>query len=120
MIMQDAKDGAGMFKCLSCEKPITLHRPGIRPDTVQGTDGSLYRAGKESADTERYSPRWASSQTPGSSSGRQSSPPKGVKSASPPRRQSISGPEKPPDSRPSSATKPKTRPSSAKVRATVA
>jgi hypothetical protein len=64
MIMQDANVGAGMLKCLSCERPVALHRPGPPPGSgrepviTQGTDKLMYRASKDDG---RYSPRWASS-----------------------------------------------------------
>jgi peptidoglycan hydrolase CwlO-like protein len=64
MIMQDANVGAGMLKCLSCERPVALHRPGPPPGSgrepviTQGTDKMMYRANKDDV---QYSPRWASS-----------------------------------------------------------
>ncbi|EKX42422.1 hypothetical protein GUITHDRAFT_141351 [Guillardia theta CCMP2712] len=63
MVMQDANVAAGMLKCLSCEKPVLLHRPGPPPGSgrepviTQGTDGMMYRAAKEA----EYSPQWTSS-----------------------------------------------------------
>mmetsp|Transcript_33619 Transcript_33619/g.82678 ORF Transcript_33619/g.82678 Transcript_33619/m.82678 type:complete len:374 (+) Transcript_33619:56-1177(+) len=75
MIMQDSNVGAGMLKCLSCEKPVALHKPGPPPGIgrepvlVHGQDHNFYRASKEPSaaggGTEgQYSPRWASSTSP--------------------------------------------------------
>ena len=64
MIMQDANVGAGMLKCISCERPVALHRPGPppasgrEPTMTQGKDKQFYRASKDDA---VYSPRWQSS-----------------------------------------------------------
>jgi len=97
MVMQDANVAAGMLKCLSCEKPVLLHRPGPPPGSgrepviTQGTDGMMYRAAKED-----YSPVWASSGL-----GRRSESPARTRTESP---QKPSG---------------RTRPASAKVRSSV-
>mmetsp|Transcript_28555 Transcript_28555/g.58363 ORF Transcript_28555/g.58363 Transcript_28555/m.58363 type:complete len:377 (+) Transcript_28555:52-1182(+) len=118
MIMQDANVGAGMLKCLSCEKPVALHRPGPPPGSgrepviLQGTDKNMYRANKDVPDAGRcYSPRWASSNTPDK---------QGRSTASPPRRSSIGGGATPDKPREKTPSKKVTRPSSAKVRSSVA
>jgi len=108
MIMQDANVGAGMLKCLSCERPVALHRPGPPPGSgrepvvTQGTDKNMYRASKDPSERDgRYSPRWTSS-----------SPVKGGGGGSPMRRELSPGGQ----SRMSRGS----RPSSAKTRTSVA
>jgi hypothetical protein len=113
MIMQDANIGAGMFKCLSCEKPVALHRPGPPPGSgrepiiIEGVDKNMYRANKDIADAGRYSPRWESSKTPD----------KRAAAASPTRRSSLGAAEKAREKTPQRRSM--NRPSSAKVRSTV-
>ena len=71
MVMQDANMGAGttvgMVHCISCQKPVAVHRPGPpagtgrEPVMVQGKDRNMYRAAKE-PDGGEYTPIWQSSQ----------------------------------------------------------
>jgi hypothetical protein len=71
MVMQDANMGAGttigMVHCISCQKPVAVHRPGPPPGTgrepviVQGKDRNMYRAAKD-PDGGEYTPIWQSSQ----------------------------------------------------------
>lgn len=117
MIMQDANIGAGMLKCLSCEKPVALHRPGPPPGSgrepviIEGQDKAFYRAGKDVPDAGRYSPRWESSKTPTASDKRPGSAPAH-------RRSSLGAAEKLREKTPSKRSV--ARPSSAKVRSSVA
>ena len=71
MVMQDANMGAGttmgMVHCISCQKPVAVHRPGPpagtgrEPVMVQGKDRHMYRASKD-PDGGEYTPIWQSSQ----------------------------------------------------------
>jgi hypothetical protein len=71
MVMQDANMGAGtttgMVHCISCQKPVAVHRPGPpagtgrEPVMVQGKDRQMYRAAKD-PDGGEYAPIWQSSQ----------------------------------------------------------
>ncbi len=71
MVMQDANMGAGttmgMVHCISCQKPVAVHRPGPpagtgrEPVMVQGKDRNMYRASKD-PDGGEYTPIWQSSQ----------------------------------------------------------
>lgn len=71
MVMQDANMGAGttigMVHCISCQKPVAVHRPGPPPGTgrepvmVQGKDRNMYRGAKD-PDGGEYTPIWQSSQ----------------------------------------------------------
>jgi hypothetical protein len=125
MVMQDANMGAGttmgMVHCISCQKPVAVHRPGPpagtgrEPVMVQGKDRHMYRAAKD-PDGE-YTPIWQSSQITVTPARPATADPAAALDRRTDRRASTEGLDRRADAPAKSPDKPRpARPASAKVR----